>query len=133
VKEHALTLDGYYRLSYGARLAVAQVGLPHTGDRWEEGEQHVNPYYDHCYAPPRWFERTEQDLLWENKIWVTLTGTGGRGHGYVSPQHWTPDLAQLVSVLLGRVIKLTIKLRVPPWGVGQKSAVCSQKSEVNPA
>jgi hypothetical protein len=121
-----LTLDGYLELELAARLSVASVKLPHTADRWNEGEQHVWPK-DGYWANCRHYERTEQDVLWERKLWVTLT-VGANG-AYVSPQHFRKGLAQDVAAALGRPIKLIVKLDLRPWECNPKKRVLTDSAE----
>jgi hypothetical protein len=119
-----LTLDGYFGLELAARMSVAAVPCPHTSDRWNELEQHVWPK-DHWVAARTASERTEQDVLWERKLWVTLT-TGSLG-AYVSPQHFRKGLAQDVAAALGRPVKIIVKFNLRPWECNPKKRVLTDE------
>lgn len=108
------TSCGYFESPFGKRLALARTRLRHTADRWEEGEQHANTYIEgDYYAKNSNFQRNDQDLLWDHKIWITLIGS----RGYISPQHFTQEIATKADEIIQRKIKLTIKTNLQPWQI----------------
>lgn len=99
---NTLHLDAYFELPFAARLKEARTPLPHTADRWNEGEQHHEAGH---YAPHRYlYGEDDQTKLWAHRIYATPSATPGTF--LICPEHYTPALEHTIAGIIGYQITL---------------------------